>query len=436
MFSRTKSLNPKFLVALALTLVLALVLTACGDNTATPVPATTAAATTAAGTTTTAAATTAAATTAAATTAAGTTTTAAATTAAATTAAATSAAATAAASVTPPGGYKVTANVTLSGSGATFPDPAYQQWLKDFVAVNPSVKLTYTGVGSGAGRKSFFAGEVDFAGSDGYPTDAEITSYGKPILTIPMTLGAVVLAYNLDGVTTLKLSPDTIGAIYTGKVTKWNDAKIAAENAGVTLPDLAITLAVRQDDSGTSSVFSNWLAEVSPDFKALNAAGSTPKWEAAGLNPVKAPKNDGVTGLIKQTKGTLGYIESSYAQANNIPYALVKNPAGNYVNASVEAISAAALGGSVPDNLKLKVTQSADPKAYPIASTTWIIIPKEIASKDKADAVLRFLWWATQDSAPIETAKKLGYAPLPTAVQDKVRSTLLTVTSGGAPVLK
>ncbi|MEI7557001.1 MAG: phosphate ABC transporter substrate-binding protein PstS [Chloroflexota bacterium] len=426
MFKRTKSLNPKFLVALALTMLLALVLVACGDNTATTVPATTAAATT------TKAATTAAGTTAAA------ATTAAGTTAAATTAAAatTTAAGTAAASVTPPGGYKVTASVTLTGSGATFPDPTYQQWLKDFVAVNPSVKLTYTGVGSGAGRKSFFAGETDFAGSDGYPTDAEIADYKKPILTIPMTLGAVVLAYNLDGVTTLKLSPETIGAIYTGKVTKWNDAKIAAENAGVTLPALDITLAVRQDDSGTSSVFSNWLAEVSPDFKALNAAGSTPKWEAAGLNPVKAPKNDGVTGLIKQTKGTLGYIESSYAQANNIPYALIKNPAGNYVNASVEAISAAALGGSVPANLKLKVTQSADAKAYPIASTTWIIIPVEIATKDKADALLRFLWWATQDSAPIEAAKKLGYAPLPTAVQDKVRATLLTVTSGGTPVLK
>jgi phosphate transport system substrate-binding protein len=338
--------------------------------------------------------------------------------------------------VTPPGGYKVSANVTLTGSGASFPNPVYQQWIKDFAVANPTVKMTYNSVGSGAGRKSFFAGETDFGGTDGYPSDTETSGYGKPILTIPTTLGSVVLAYNLKDVKELRLSADLLGGIYTGKITKWNDPKIAAENASIKLPDLAITLAVRQDDSGTSSVFSNWLAEVSADFKALAIAGGLPAWEKGGITVVKAPQNDGVTGLVKQTEGTLGYIESSYAQANNIPYALLKNPSGKYVSASVDSISKAAAGGTVPDNLKLKVTQSTDPEAYPIAATTWVIIPKEIASKDKAEALLKFLWWTTQDSAPIEAGKKLGYAPLPAPVQAKVRDALLSVTSGGQPVLK
>lgn len=425
MQTKSKKLKASLFLAIAAMLVLSLVLAACGDNTAT---STTAPATTKAASTT-AAATTAVGTTAAATTAVG-------TTAASTTAAGTTAAGTAAAAVTPPGGFKIASNVTLSASGASFPNTVYQQWIKDFAVANPTVKLTYNSVGSGAGRKSFFAGEVDFAGTDAYPTDKEVTDYGKKILAIPTTLGAVVLAYNLKDVKELKLTPEVIGAIYTGKITKWNDAKIAADNAGVKLPDLAIVLAVRQDSSGTSDVFSNWLASVSADYKALGIAGSQPTWEKGGVSVVKGPQNDGVAGLVKQTEGALGYIESSYAQANSISYASVKNPAGNFVQADVAAISAAAAGGAVPENLQLKVTNSSDPKAYPIAATTWIIIPQEIADKTKAEAIVKYLWWITSAAAPIEAGKKLGYAPLTAEVVKKLQASLLTVTSGGQPVLK
>ncbi len=420
MLNKSKKLNAKILLLVAMALLASLVLAACGDPTATTAPTSAASTTTASAATTTASA--------ATTTASAATTTASATT--------TTAATAATGAATPPGGYVVKNAVTISGSGASFPNPVYQEWVKAFVGVNTNVKMSYASVGSGAGRTSFFNGEVDFAGSDAYPSQAELDKYGKAIVTIPTTLGAVVLAYNLPGVTELKFSNDIISGIYTGKITKWNDAKIAAENAGVTLPDTAITLAVRQDSSGTSDVFSKWLASVSQDFNALGIAGSQPAWEKGGISVVKGPANDGVAGLIKQTVGGLGYIESSYADANKISYASLKNASGSYVKATQESISAAAAGGSVPDNLQLKVINSADPKAYPIAATTWILLPKEVASKDKADAILRFLWWVTSDAAPIEIGKKIGYAPLPAAVVAKVQTTLLSVTSGGTPVLK
>lgn len=421
--NKSKKLNARILLLVALALVASLVLAACGDPTATAPVATTAAP---------------AATTAAApkpTTAAGATTAAAGTTtasAATTTAVATSATGAA----TPPGGYTVKNTVTISGSGSSFINPPTQEWVKAFVGVNTTVKMSYSSVGSGAGRTSFFNGETDFAGTDAYPTQAEVDKYGKAIVTIPVTLGAVVLAYNLPGVTELKFSNEIIGGIYTGKITKWNDPKITAENAGVTLPDSAITLAVRQDSSGTSDVFSKWLASVSPDFNTLAIAGSQPAWEKGGITVVKGPQNDGVAGLVKQTVGGLGYMEAAYADANKISYASVKNSAGNYVKATLEAISAAGAGGAVPDNLQIKVINSADPKAYPIAATSWIIFPKEIASKDKADALLRYVWWITSDAAPLDISKKLGYAPLPAAVVTKLQATLLTVKSGGTPVLK
>jgi phosphate transport system substrate-binding protein len=418
---------------LVFTLVTSLLLAACGA-TATPTAApTTAPATTAAATT--APATTAAATTAPATTAAATAapTTARPTTAPATTAAATTAPAVAA---TPPGGYKVSSAATLTGSGASFPNPVYQEWIKLFATANPDVKLTYNSIGSGGGRNNFKNKEVDFAGTDAFPTDKEREDYGAASIAIPTTLGAVVVAYNLPGVTNLKMTPALVGDIFTGKVTKWNDPKIAAENSGVSLPDLAISIAVRQDNSGTTDVFSKWLATVSPDFKALGIAGGLPAWERGGVTVAKAPQNDGVTGLIKQTTGGLGYIEASYAIANNISYAAMKNPAGNYVKADLESISLAAAGAAVPNDFNINVFNSQDPKAYPTAATTWIWIPKEIADKAKGEALLKFLWWVVTDPAPIEAAKKLGYAPLPPAVVAKVQDSLKTVTSGGQPILK
>jgi phosphate transport system substrate-binding protein len=412
-----KGKGRRFSLTLMSFLLVTLLLAACGDNTA---PAAT-----------TAAATTNAATTSAAPTAPAT----AATTNTATTGAVTTAAS-AGAATTPSNGYKVNASVTLSGSGASFPDKAYQKWIANFATVNPSVKLSYKSVGSGAGRKAFFAGEVDFAGSDAYPSRTETDTYGKPIVTIPTTIGGVTVSYNLPGVTDLRLSPEILGGLYTGKIIKWNDAAIKAENPTASLPDTAITFAVRSDSSGTSDIFSNYLAAVSPDFKALGIAGSQPEWGKGGIQVTKGEQNPGVATAIKQNVGMLGYVDYGDAVAQNLVFADLKNQAGQYIKPSPETFSQAEPVGGIPDNLQLKVANSANPKAYPITSTTWIILPEDIADKDKAEALVTYLWWITHDRQQTGAVKELGFAALPASVLPKVEATLKSVTANGQPVLK
>jgi phosphate transport system substrate-binding protein len=435
-----KSKGRKLSLIVLCLMMVAVVLAACGDNTATTAPATTAPATTAAATS--AAATSAAATTKAATTAAITTgaaTTAAATTGAATTSAGTTGAATSSAALaTPSNGYKLSANVTLSGSGASFPDKAYQAWIANFATANPSVKLSYKSVGSGAGRKAFFAGEVDFAGSDAYPSKTELDTYAKPVVTIPTLVGGVTVSYNLPGVQSgaLKLSPEILGGLYTGKITKWNDAAIKAENPSLTLPDKNVTFAVRADSSGTSDVFSKYLAEISADYKALGIAGSQPEWGKGGIQVSKGDQNPGVATLIKQNEGMIGYVDYADAVAQKLTFAALKNKAGDYVLPSQDSFALAEPDGGVPDNLQVKVVNSAAKGAYPIAATSWIILPKDFADKDKGEAVVTFLWWVTHDSKQISAAKELGFAQLPANVIPKVETALKGVTANGAAILK
>ncbi|MDB5079692.1 MAG: phosphate transporter substrate-binding protein [Chloroflexi bacterium] len=397
----------KFSLTLMSFLLVTLLLAACGEATNTAAPA----ASTAPASATTAAA-------------------------GATTAAAASAGASTSAAATPSNSYKVSANVTLSGSGASFPDKAYQKWIANFATANPSVKLSYKSVGSGTGRKAFFAGEVDFAGSDAYPSRTETENYGKPIVTIPTTISGVTLAYNLPGVTGLRLSPEILGGLYTGRIARWNDAAIKAENPSATLPDTAITFAVRSDSSGTSDIFSNYLAAVSPEFKALGIAGSQPEWGKGGIQITKGEQNPGVATAIKQNVGMIGYVDFGDAVAQNLVFADLKNAAGQYVKPSPESFSQAEPAGGVPDNLQLKVANSANPKAYPITSTTWIILPKDMKDKDKAEALITFLWWVTHDQQQIGAVKELGFAALPASVLPKIESTLKSITANGQPVLK
>lgn len=417
----------KMMVLLAVMLLSAMVLGACGDTatsaaTAGPTAgaATTAATTTSAATTTTAAGTTAAAMT---------TTSAAGTTAMAGTTAASGS--TGGAMMAAPN-YGSLPKASLNGSGSSLVNPVMQPWTQQFATVASNVSVSYKSVGSGSGQSDFFGGKTDFADSDSVPPAASVTKYGKPILYFPMTLAGVVLAYNLQGVDKLKLDADTIGKIYTGQITSWNDPAIVALNSGVTLPNLPISLAVRQDSSGTSNVFTSYLSTISSDFKSKVGTGTQPDWSKAGLQVTAAPQNDGVAGLIKQNPGTLGYLEVAYALQNKIPYASLKNAAGNFVDPTLDNLSAAAAGATPNADLTVNLINQSGANAYPITTTTYVIIDKDQKDATKAQALLAFIYWTTHDGQQL--GPKYNYAPLPQSLVDKIDAQLATVTVNGQPI--
>ncbi len=312
----------------------------------------------------------------------------------------------------------------LTGSGASFPFPLYSAWFKDFSKQTAGVTVDYQAKGSGAGIQDFINNTVDFAASDAAMTDEEIAKVKQGVILLPMTAGEIVLSYNLDGVKELKLPRDVYPEIVSGKITKWSDPKIATANPGVKLPDQNITVVARSDSSGTTFVFTGHLSAVSPEFKQAVGHGTTAQWPTSF---VKAPKNDGVTATIKQTPGSIGYIEYTYAIATKQPMAVLQNKAGKYVVAG-DAAGMAALasaefpskmlpGTDVPD-LRVWVSDPAGEKAYPIATFTWMLFYKD---QDDAKAkVLRDLveYGLTKGQA---MAPKMGYIPLPESVVARVK---------------
>lgn len=421
MFLKSKGANLS--LTLLAVLLLTVVLAACGDNTNTAAPAAT---TAAAGTTT-------AATTAAVATTAATTTTAAATTSAGSTAAAGSD------STLPTGITAASLTANLNGSGSTLVNPALKVWQTEFGKIAGGVKVNYPGGGSGQGRSDFLTGKTDFGVSDVQVTAAEAQQNNKQltdIIQIPSTLAAVVLTYNLPGVSDLNLTPEVIGAIYTGKITKWDDAKIKADNASVKLPSLDIKFAVRSDSSGTSDVFSGYLVAISPAFSAAIGGKSSgqPKWETAGINVTTAAGNDGVAGLVKQTAGTIGYTEVAFALQNSLTYATVKNSAGKFVKPTLENISAAAASAKPDDNLKIILVNQPGDTSYPIATTTYFLLNKTYADAAKGQAIVSFVWYAIHKGGT--DAKTANYAPLPASIISLAEARLKTITAGGSPIIK
>ncbi len=324
----------------------------------------------------------------------------------------------------------------LTGAGATFPGAIYAKWVDEYNKLT-GVQINYQAIGSGGGIKAFTDKTADFGASDVPLTDDQIKAVSGGLYMIPTVMGAVVPTYNIPGVTaTLKFTPDALAGIYLGTITKWNDPKIAAENVGVSLPDMAITTVHRSDGSGTTGVFTDYLSKISPDWKSKVGSATSVNWP----NGVGASGNQGVAGAVKQAPGAIGYVELIYAIQNKLGYGTVKNAAGKYVDASLDSTSKAADGFSMPDlgkltgeQAKLSITNSANPAAWPISTFTYLLVPKDMSDKAKALAILRYAWWGTHDGQAF--AKDLGYAPLPANVVKTAEDVLRSVTSGGSTVL-
>jgi len=321
--------------------------------------------------------------------------------------------------------------IRLQGAGATFPMPVYQKWVSEYGKANPNVQIDYQSNGSGAGINQISSGTIDFGASDKPMTDDELKKAQGELLHVPTVLGAVAVTFNLPGVTELKLSGETLANIYLGKVTKWNDPSIAAENPGASLPGGNIIVAARADGSGTSAVFTDYLSKVSPEWQQRVGTGTNPNWPTGQ----RARGNEGVTAVVKQNQNSIGYVEQIYAEQQKLPVAAVRNAGGNYVMPTPDSVAAAAAAAlpSTPEDMRVSITNpQGAPDAYPISSYTYILIYREQKDQVKGKALVDFLWWALHDGTPY--ARSLSYAPLPEQVRQRAEQKLNSVTAGGKPL--
>ena len=312
------------------------------------------------------------------------------------------------------------ADTALNGAGATFPYPIYSKWFSEYHKQHPDVQINYQSIGSGGGIRQVLAGTVDFGATDGPMSDDQLSQAKTKILHIPTVLGAVVPAYNVPGVKEeLKFTPDLLAGIFLGRISNWNDAAIAKVNPGVTLPNQPIVVVHRSDGSGTTFVFTDYLSKVSSDWKSTVGKGTSVKWPV-GLG---AKGNEGVAGMVRQMEGAVGYVELIYAEQNKITYGSVKNAAGSFIKASLDATKAAAASvKNMPDDFRVSITNAPGKDAYPIASFTWLLIPSQSKEPAKGKILVDFLNWMLENGEPMAT--QLTYAPLPQAVADKVRATI------------
>ena len=318
----------------------------------------------------------------------------------------------------------------LSGAGATFPYPLYSKMFDTYNGVT-GVRVNYNSIGSGGGIKALTDKTVDFGASDAFLTDEEETAMGAPVLHIPTCVGAVVLSYNLDGNPTLRLDGTVTANIFLGKITKWNDPAIAALNHGITLPDLAITVVHRSDGSGTTSIFTSYLAAVSPTWKTMVGAGKSVSWPVG----VGGKGNDGVAGMISQARGSIGYIELVYAVQSSMPFASLKNASGKFIVPSL-ASSASAAAVSLPDDLRVNIVNSPGADAYSISGFTWILVYKEQnyagRTLGQAEALKKLLTWVLTDGQAINEG--LSYAKLPAPAVTKALALVNSMTYGGTAI--
>ncbi|MEJ7616124.1 MAG: phosphate ABC transporter substrate-binding protein PstS [Pyrinomonadaceae bacterium] len=318
--------------------------------------------------------------------------------------------------------------VRVQGAGATFPNPLYQKWLSEYGKLNEGVRIDYQSLGSGAGIKQIREQTIDFGATDTPMSDPDLKQAPGKLLHIPTVLGAVVVTYNLPGVQRpLHFSSAVLADIFLGKIKRWDDPQIKADNPEVNLPAENLTVVHRSDGSGTSAVFTDYLSKVSPEWKEKVGAGTSPNWPV-GLG---GKGNEGVSGQVKQTPHTIGYVEYAYASQNKLPVALLKNRAGNIVEPTLEAVTAAAAESvpTTPEDLRVSITDAAGAGAYPIASYTYILIYQDQKDAAKGKALVDFLWWSIHDGE--KYAEGLQYAPLPAEIVKRAEAHLNSITSGG-----
>ncbi|HEV8356716.1 MAG TPA: phosphate ABC transporter substrate-binding protein PstS [Gemmatimonadales bacterium] len=322
---------------------------------------------------------------------------------------------------------------SLTGAGATFPNPIYSKWF-DSYNKKTGVQINYQSIGSGGGIKQFTEGTVDFGATDGPMNAEQMSTVQGKVLHIPTVMGADVLTYNLPalGSTQLKFDGPTIADVFLGKITRWNDRRIAAANPGVKLPDQDLIVVHRSDGSGTTYIWTDYLSKISPEWKEKVGNAASVKWPV-GLG---GKGNEGVTQQVKQTDGAVGYVELIYAVSNKLPYAQVKNAAGKFVEPSLASVTAAAASARFEPNtdFRVSITNAPGEGSYPISSFTWLLVQPDMKDPAKAKALKTFLEWMITDEAQ-QMAAGLQYAPLPKPVVSLIQARLKTLKAAGRPIV-
>jgi phosphate transport system substrate-binding protein len=309
----------------------------------------------------------------------------------------------------------------INGAGATFPYPIYSKWFSEYNALHPNIRINYQSIGSGGGIQQIINQTVFFGATDGPMTDEQLKGGAGRILHFPTVLGAIVPVYNIPGVTAeLKFLGSVLADIYLGKIKKWNDPAIASLNPGVTLPATDVTVVHRSDGSGTTYVFVDYLSKISPEFKSQVGVNTSVKWPTG----IGGKGNEGVSGLVTQTPGSIGYVELIYALQNRINFGSLQNAAGEFVKASADTVTTAAAAAvpNMPADFRVSITNAQGHGAYPISSFTWLLLYEEPKDKAAGKAMVDFMRWALTDGQ--KYAPDLGYAPLPAGVVTLERAAL------------
>jgi phosphate transport system substrate-binding protein len=310
----------------------------------------------------------------------------------------------------------------LTGAGATFPYPIYSKWFSEYSAAHPGVQINYQSIGSGGGIRQMTAGLVDFGATDAPATDEQLAPSKTKLIHIPTVMGAVVPIFNVPGVSNIRFSADVLADIYLNKITNWSDPRIARDNPGVSLPNLKIIVVHRADGSGTTYIFTDYLSKISSEWANGPGKGASPSWPTG----VAGKGNEGVAGYVRQLSGSLGYVELIYALQNKISYGSIKNAAGNFVQASIEGVTAAAASvKQFPNDYRVSITNAPGKDAYPISSFTWLLVPLKSADPAKGKVIKDLLNWIV--TAGENEAASLSYAPLPKNVVQKELKTIYSL---------
>jgi phosphate transport system substrate-binding protein len=307
------------------------------------------------------------------------------------------------------------AAVTINGAGATFPYPIYSRWFIEYNRAHPEIRINYQPIGSGGGIEQVHQGTVDFGASDAPLTDDQLKGMGRPVLLMPTVAGAIAISYNVPGVATgLKLTRQNLALIFLGTINKWNDSRLTADNPSANLPSTPVTVVYRSDGSGTTFHFTTFLSNVSPDWKSKVGAGTSVQWPVG----IGGKGSDGVAGAVRQTPGAVGYVELAYVMQNHLTYAVIQNPSGHWISPTLSGTVAAAAGGAQQmvqtKDVRVAISNSPSPEAYPICGFTYLLIPQQQTDQAKGEALVQFLWWAIHDGQ--NDAPLLLYARLPPQV--------------------